>query len=539
MAKIVKNNLGNFLVILIIFALVTGWIFSGWPQIWQKPPIPPEIQEAKAAPENMILLWDSDAAPPTGWTCISCAAGDSFYQVFPRGSNIYGSATSGAPTHIHTVSYVSCTSPGVYAYDDGGVEITHAARDHIHNTITSQTVSAASNDPPYRNLKFISTPATTTIPAGVIALFDTTSLPADWNLYTASDNYYLRGENNTTTGGLATHTHQVQVTTGGPDTTEGGLTASASRVTETHTHTGSATSSATANLPPYVVAVFAKASVNTSLPTGLISMFDADPDADWDVISTTTGAYYQKFIYASSTDPGLIGGNTTSTHDNLDIPLEASADTVADADAIPSNQTGTPLDHTHTMTVSFAATTTLPVYRDTIFAKYTPPAVSCTTPLTETIFPTLDNNDVYTSSPDATTTASTTNATGLTMKIYDVGGPDATGTPSLYKSTAPTDNIGSADASYADTATLVAGTEGYGIQATTTGPNLNIDPRFLWTGNNVGGLEASSTYAVTLASSSAAVADEVVTIIHKAAASATNVAGDYSDTITITCTVNP
>jgi hypothetical protein len=46
MAKIVKNSLGNFLVIFVIFSLVTGWIFSGWPRIWQKPAIPPEIQEA-------------------------------------------------------------------------------------------------------------------------------------------------------------------------------------------------------------------------------------------------------------------------------------------------------------------------------------------------------------------------------------------------------------------------------------------------------------------------------------------------------------
>ena len=164
--------------------------------------------------------------------------------------------------------------------------------------------------------------------------------------------------------------------------------------------------------------------------------------------------------------------------------------------------------------------------------------VTCTTPLTETAFGTIDTTAVYTSSPNATTTASTTNATGMTMRIYDVGGPNATGTPSLYKSTAPTDNIGSADSAYADTATLVAGTEGYGIQATTTGPNMVIAPRFLQTGDAVGGLEAGSTYSVVLASSSAAVADEVVTIIHKAAVPATQTAGDYSDTITITCTVN-
>ena len=37
MAKIIKNNLGNFLVILVIFSLVTGWFYSGWPRIWEKP----------------------------------------------------------------------------------------------------------------------------------------------------------------------------------------------------------------------------------------------------------------------------------------------------------------------------------------------------------------------------------------------------------------------------------------------------------------------------------------------------------------------
>ncbi len=29
--------------------MVTGWIFSGWPRIWQNPPVPSEIQEVKAA----------------------------------------------------------------------------------------------------------------------------------------------------------------------------------------------------------------------------------------------------------------------------------------------------------------------------------------------------------------------------------------------------------------------------------------------------------------------------------------------------------
>jgi len=51
MAKIVKNNFTNFLTILVIFALVGGWWFSGWPRIWplgelgtSKIRIPPGIQ---------------------------------------------------------------------------------------------------------------------------------------------------------------------------------------------------------------------------------------------------------------------------------------------------------------------------------------------------------------------------------------------------------------------------------------------------------------------------------------------------------------
>ena len=49
MAKVIKNNLGNFLVICLIFLMMTVWIFSGKPQIWKKPAFPPEIQKVWAA----------------------------------------------------------------------------------------------------------------------------------------------------------------------------------------------------------------------------------------------------------------------------------------------------------------------------------------------------------------------------------------------------------------------------------------------------------------------------------------------------------
>jgi hypothetical protein len=158
--------------------------------------------------------------------------------------------------------------------------------------------------------------------------------------------------------------------------------------------------------------------------------------------------------------------------------------------------------------------------------------VSCDTPATSTSFGTIDNTAVYTSSPNVTTTVNSN--TSVFVKVSDTG--DGTN-PGLYKSTSPTAIIGSANDSFADEATLQAGVSGYGIQATTTGPNLVIAPRFNKTGNNVGGLEVSPS--VLLASSSQPVSGEVITVIHKAATSATKPAGDYSDTITYTCTTSP
>lgn len=49
MKKVIKNKLSNILLILFIFLIIIGWFFSGWPQIWQRPQIPPKIQEAQAA----------------------------------------------------------------------------------------------------------------------------------------------------------------------------------------------------------------------------------------------------------------------------------------------------------------------------------------------------------------------------------------------------------------------------------------------------------------------------------------------------------
>lgn len=71
MGKIIKNTIGNFLIVLLIFSMVTGWFFSGWPQIWHNPLIPPEIQEAQADGVTKTYTFTSDAE---SWSATACGA---------------------------------------------------------------------------------------------------------------------------------------------------------------------------------------------------------------------------------------------------------------------------------------------------------------------------------------------------------------------------------------------------------------------------------------------------------------------------------
>jgi hypothetical protein len=163
-------------------------------------------------------------------------------------------------------------------------------------------------------------------------------------------------------------------------------------------------------------------------------------------------------------------------------------------------------------------------------------SVTCTLSTSTTSFGTIDHNQVYTSSPNVTTTVSCNPAAGCTVSINDAGSGS---NPGLYKSTSPTYLIPSPNSAYSATATLVAGTEGYGIQAATTtagsGGTLSLNPRYNQTGNTVGGL---TTTSIVLASSSEPVANREVVVTHKAAVSGLTPAGSYQDTITYSCTSN-
>ncbi|MBU2591931.1 hypothetical protein KKD61_00535 [Patescibacteria group bacterium] len=104
---------------LLIFIITIAWFFSGWPQIWPNPPIPPEIKEVKASPAE-ALTNGSFTGGTTGWTLSVSTYDGTTYQVGPgsvttvtavgrnkvaTGTATHDSAISTNATDIVTLSF--------------------------------------------------------------------------------------------------------------------------------------------------------------------------------------------------------------------------------------------------------------------------------------------------------------------------------------------------------------------------------------------------------------------------------------------------
>jgi hypothetical protein len=144
---------------------------------------------------------------------------------------------------------------------------------------------------------------------------------------------------------------------------------------------------------------------------------------------------------------------------------------------------------------------------------------------------------ISTASPNTSSTISCNNTgSGCTLYIKDTGGDS---NPGLWKSVSLTRLIPSPNTAFNPTATLTAGTEGFGVQATTTsagsGGTLTLSSRYNQIGSIVGGLSLTD---IALASSTIDVTDREVIATHKAAISSNTLSGSYSDTITYSCIVN-
>ncbi|MEK7499206.1 MAG: chitobiase/beta-hexosaminidase C-terminal domain-containing protein, partial [Patescibacteria group bacterium] len=94
MAKIVKNIFCNFLLFCFVFLIITGWLFSGWPQFYN---FPPKVQEARAAtisnstPGTVASVADAGTgctnATATDWgTMTNTTMDDAAYAIYGTGN---------------------------------------------------------------------------------------------------------------------------------------------------------------------------------------------------------------------------------------------------------------------------------------------------------------------------------------------------------------------------------------------------------------------------------------------------------------------
>ena len=223
----------------------------------------------------------------------------------------------------------------------------------------------ASNEPLRRGLRIIrcDTGIPLTIPAGAIALFDSEPLPPDWTRYSAQDGYFIKGV--MIAGAvLGSNTHSHIVSTGPPSSTVS-VRAGINLVASDDTHVHSEMSDTQSNEPPYIEVILAQANSETTIPPGMIGMFNETPGGCWTVVSDIGGDLYHRFVKGSSSY-GTTGGAESHSHANL---------TITTPPLIPRGaRTGTNIyvgsaTHTHDILVSFSTDSHLPPYRDVIFAK--------------------------------------------------------------------------------------------------------------------------------------------------------------------------
>ncbi len=327
-------------------------------------------QIASDATGSMLLYWDATAIP-TGWTCVSCAVTDVFYQRFIMGSSTAGT-NGGAATHTHTATGAVTASGGTQGIDTNNQATPVVAHTHTY----TPTISSDSHLPPYRQLAVIqynSAGEPPSIPTGAIALFDA-AVPSGWTRYSAQDGNFIRGESTSTvatTGGANTHTHTVTGNTGAAATTlnarNPGTTVAVAAAG--HTHSVSTSTSPETNVPPYREVVIGKLNATSSASDAMIAMWTDTPASGWNTVSSSTQAFENRFVRASTTYGGS-GGTTTHSHANISGVTSGAPNATVNRDSTPVNGNVASAAHTHSVAITnFTSGAILPPYRTAIFAK--------------------------------------------------------------------------------------------------------------------------------------------------------------------------
>lgn len=327
----------------------------------------------------MLLLWDPGfGAVPAGWTLDTTYDGR-----FPRGETpgnfgLTGGATSAQTPTTNTITVGAAAAADVTTGVGNGNTVADGAHTHANPTIT---VGADSNSdlPAFRSYQLIkfNTGIPTTIPAGAIVMFDTSStLPAGFTRLSANDGRVVRVDSTVATGGSDTETNTVAIGALPNSASVAGLVNNINTTpaaTPTHGNTAPANGSTTAvsTVPPYVVPLLAQANATTAtIPDSLTAMFDADPGVGWAIQSNSGGAYYQQFLRPAAT-PNLTSQGAT-THTAPSYAILSGTPNAASTVNTKTNGGGAGAalqTHTHLITVTFNSVTNLPGYFNVVIAQ--------------------------------------------------------------------------------------------------------------------------------------------------------------------------
>lgn len=323
---------------------------------------------------GLTFIWTgTHAAIPAGWERVT-----DLDDKYPKGasSGADAGATGGAATHTHTSPSHTHTIGAhthtitLAAASGGGASTdcntTASAVGHTHASFASGAVSNASvssvaatygscsNNPPYYKVIYI-TPVTSvnTIPAGVIALFDTT-LPASFNVCDGTnstpnliDKYLLgagTGADAGATGGSLNNTHALShthttshqhasATSGGENADTARSQSGSANVVWGHTHAvtlNAATPSTVDNVslntvetvePAYKKLLAGQAAAEAQPSIGMMALWNgdlADIPAGWKPADGSNGTQDMRDKHLKITGTvghvGNTGGSNTHTH---------------------------------------------------------------------------------------------------------------------------------------------------------------------------------------------------------------------------------
>ena len=353
-----------------------AWLLAGWPGIWFNPRFPKKIEEVKAAvPSGVIIAWPSTAGTiPSGWNRVTAL--DSTYTRGVPNSSTDPGATSGTTTHQHTTSNHDHTISHTHATATSGGPTGTASytvtssldmdtTGHTHTTgVLSETTSnsgtaspstsgTTSNDPAYLSVIWIQSDGTPIgIPDGALTMFNSTTLPGNWAIYTNSQDSFLKGAvtsgDGGGTGGSNTHNHtgegshtHTSIHSHPDGTSNNSANRSNSHASGTggagdvHNHTYTVSSSnfgisdaATLNTstddaePPWQkLAIIQNQTGVIDFPNGIIAVWRgtlASIPYGWELADGNNGTpnLLGDFVkgVANTGEIGNIGGNTTHTH---------------------------------------------------------------------------------------------------------------------------------------------------------------------------------------------------------------------------------